>query len=245
LIKDLDKHFVLWIKAENCTRCYLWNRICRNLHKRSYKCFESGELGEYELERLRKLIREIRGKFMISTTEVVKFLAKEYNLEIDQSLIFKYATKGLITKEKKEGQGKSKGVKTFWEDSAPYKVYCIKQLLKEHELTLKEISRYKNLIYNFNELELFKYFADLDIDEYRNSAKKYLIDLEDLTEEELKMAHLRIRIKLLTVIGAFACAEAGYEYKDGWANVNGKNTLILRNSIDNQDKVKEIHVKIL
>ena len=122
-----------WIDRNTCNRCELYYRICRNLYKRGQKCFEPSEtLGEYEIYRLQELVKKIRRTLMISTKEVMKFLTKKYNLEIDQSLIFKYAAKGLIKKEQKIGQGKSKGVQTFWENSAPGKVYIIKQLLKDN-----------------------------------------------------------------------------------------------------------------
>ncbi len=175
-----------WIDRNTCNRCELYYRICRNLYKRGQKCFEPSEtLGEYEIYRLQELIKKIRRTLMISTKEVMKFLTKKYNLEIDQSLIFKYATKGLIKKEQKIGQGKSKGVQTFWENSAPGKVYIIKQLLKDN-FKFTEIVKFWEIIYN----KPLKYFQAI----IRNPVKS------------LEIA------KLYTVAAHFAAAEAEIDF---------------------------------
>ncbi|MEF9427314.1 MAG: hypothetical protein L0956_09150 [Candidatus Mariimomonas ferrooxydans] len=97
---------------------------------------------------------------MLSTKEVMRFLTEKYNLEIDQSLLFKYAKKGLVTKEQKIGQGYKKGIQTFWENSAVGKVYIIKALLKQN-FKLAEISKYHQMSKQeyliLDELELAKY----------------------------------------------------------------------------------------
>lgn len=208
------------IEANACNRCYLYYRICKNLYKRSYKCFDSGEtLGEYDLERLRIFMEGVNG--MISTKEIMKFLAKEYGLEIDQSLVFKYAKKGLITKIKKEGLGKAKGVQTLWEDSAKYKVYfTTKQLLKECKLTLEEVSKYKNLIYPFNESEINKLYT--------------------IT------GRLNIECaKFGKVVEAFACAEADHKPGLNIMAINGKIFMPQMYVKKEKNRIIEIHIKII
>ncbi len=62
---------------------------------------------------------------MISTKEVIKVLKEKYDMVIDRSQVFHYHKKyGFPEKIKKVSYGRSKGIETFWEDSAPYKIYA-------------------------------------------------------------------------------------------------------------------------
>lgn len=233
LLKDLDKHFVLWIKAEDCNHCYLYHRICHNLVKRPGKCFDPGNtLSEYEIERFYNFLEEIRRTLMLSTQEVLKFLVKNYNLEVDHSLIFKYAAKGLIKKGKKIGQGKSKGVQTFWEDSAPYKIYNIKQLLKKHGLKLEEIIKYINLVYNFNELEINKIYTIKYTSGYTLENRYEYIRNTEIPKFE-------------NVIISYACAEAKYRPGLEIRSINGKIFMPIFYSKVEENSIKELHIKIL
>jgi len=206
------------IETNDCNRCYKYNRICRNLYKRAYKCFEPSEtLSEYQLYLLQKLTDEVAKTLMISTKEVMKFLKGKYGLEIDQSLIFHYAKRGLIKKEQKVGQGYKKGVQTFWEDSAPYKCYVIRQLFKENGITIKDLCRFVGLINNFDEPEIKKILA--------GNENEYLRELE--------------KLKFKQAIRTWACAEA----KEDMFISNKIRIPMMYFKTENSNV--EIHVKIL
>ena len=226
--------YIGWIIAKDCNRCEYYNPskdssiVCNRLYGKNVwndliyaSLYRQNNIGGYEFYYpLQKEFAKMK-----STKEVMKFLIKEYNLEIDHSLIFKYAEKGLITKEQKIGHGKSKGVQTFWEDSAPYKVYYIKQLLKKFKFILEEISKYKNLIYNFDE-ELNKIYS---------------VSKEDNIEFIRKLE----RAKLETVIITYACAEAGYKYGLTIIPINNKIFMPILYAKIEKNRIIEIHVKIL
>ncbi|MDD5601322.1 MAG: hypothetical protein PHC87_06205 [Actinomycetota bacterium] len=120
----------------------------------------------YELSYpLQQLINKIGGFLMISTTDILKFLFQEYNLKIDQSLLFKYEKMGLVEKEQKINYGKAGGVKTYWKNSAKYLPYYIKQLLAF--CTLQEISEFRNLLYNFDELKITEIFTIKEVEKFQ------------------------------------------------------------------------------
>lgn len=221
------------IERNECKRCYQYYSKCRYLYKWPRKRFEPGNnlnkycFNECELGILQEFINKTRRTrrriLVISTKEIMEYLKRKYNLEIDQSLLFQYAKKGLIPKGKKIGQGKSKGVQTFWEDSVKYLPYYIKQLLVYCKL--QEISKYKNLVYNFDELEIAEVFP-----------RK-----EQLEEDPKKFE----RQKFQNVIVAYACAEAGHEYGLEIRGINNKIFVPIIYAKIEENRIKEIHIKIV
>ena len=139
-----------WINAIDCSfkksgqfkPCYLYNRICKNLY--GHNRYDSNRSLEPEsIKEIIELIKAGEAVFMLSTNEMIEFLGNTYNLNVSRELIFQYAKKGLLNPEKKRigRKGKGLGVKTYWPDSAPGRVYIIKELLRQ-KFKLDEISKY-------------------------------------------------------------------------------------------------------
>ena len=218
--KNSETRFNGWIDINKCTRCQHYHFKCRDLTKRPGKCFEPGDtLSEYEIELFREFIKGVEG--MISTKEVMKFLTKEFNLEIDHSLISKYAKIGIIPQGHKTGHGKAKGVSTDWENPVPYLMYYINQLVKEHRIKLDEIGKYRKLIYDFNQLELTKIYTGIT-------------PLNNLERSKFEM-----------IVITYACAEAGHKNAFRLKAINGKLFMPIFYVKVEENRIKELHVKIV
>jgi hypothetical protein len=97
---------------------------------------------------------------MLSTVQVVETLQKEYGIKISRTIIFDYQRFGLLEKVSKIGQGNKKGVKTFWDDRVPLKLFYINRI-KEYGLTMKEIIEFHDQLYNLkNDLKYYEMFVD-------------------------------------------------------------------------------------
>lgn len=193
-------------------------------------------------------------------------LFNEYKDNYFKDLEIKAAEAGLITKQELLNQLKKDGIKipsrtltyymdlgllpkgilkfipgltgsvSFFKDNILLMIAGIKELSETYKLTLKEISKFKNLVYNFNELELAKYFDEL----------------EGIADEYIKMAHTLERIKLERIVKIYACAEVGYKYNIVTSGFTINNKIIIAISSpttigDYSKKIRigEIHVKLL
>lgn len=117
--------------------------------------------GGYELYYpLKKLLESVVKSYMLSTIEVIKELARKYRLDIARTSIFDYEKLGILEKVKKVGHGDRKGVKTYWKAKTPLKIYYMAKL-KEMGLTLKEMARFHDMLYNLkDELKYFSMYVD-------------------------------------------------------------------------------------
>ncbi len=171
----------------SCCNCTLYkNNECDG--DLEINLYRQDNNGGYELyQPLQELINKIaRCLPVINTKKVLEILTENYDLKIDRTLIFKYHKKGLLEKEQKICKGRAGGVKTYWNDNTPGKVFVIKELLKQN-FKLAEISKYREMIYK----EPLKNFQAI----INNPAKS------------LEIA------KLYAVAAFFAAAEAGIDFR--------------------------------
>ena len=136
---------VLSIKKGRCSGS-LESNLCRQ--------YSSG----YELYYpVQKFINKLANTLMISTQDVLKVLLEEYGTKIDRTVLFKYNSKGLIKKEQKIARGRGKGVKTYWDDNTPLKIFAIKKIISQG-LTLDEVIKYHDILYKFENVQLLEYY---------------------------------------------------------------------------------------
>jgi len=167
-----------------------------------------GSQGNYELYYpLQKLINYIAKTFMINTKEVLEILFKKYDLKIDRTVLFKYYKDGLIDRKQKIGKGRGKGVKTYWSDKTPLKIFAIKRIMKEG-ITINELKKYHSILYEFKNPEILKGYRpkliNLDDKSLKLKEKEHYLALSDLEVAKFHVA---------TYYFAVCEADAKYAFK--------------------------------
>lgn len=195
------------VKNKNFTTC-----ICCPNYKRGNcpgalrtNLFRQNSKGNYELYHpLQQLINYIAKTFMINTKEVLEILLKKYDLKIDRTVLFKYYKDGLIERKQKIGKGRGKGVKTYWSDKTPLKIFAIKRIMKEG-ITINEIKKYHSILYEFKNPEILKGYRpkliNLDDKSLKLKEKEHYLALSDLEVAKFHVATYY-----------FAVCEAGARY---------------------------------
>lgn len=163
------------------------------------------------------IIMEIKKKGYITKQEIFQILKEKYKLNFSKRNLQFYISEGLLEPGIVERFPGISGSVSFYREKIPLFIFGIKELLKKYKLTLKEIRKYKNLVYEFNQDSLADYF---DSDIY----SKKISSIE--------------RSKFHTALVYFASAEAGIKFsrKNILPVVIRKNTSI--------DKVEEIRVEL-
>ena len=122
------------------------------------------------------------------------------------------------------------GSVSFFKEQTPLIIVGLEKLNKIYGLALKEISKYRSIVYNFDQKELIKYLAE---------PKK--------NETELKQQLTRLEsIRFFMVLNHYACAEAGYQYdyEHGGVTIEGKRILVVNFHEIKDGKLAELHVKL-
>ena len=137
------------------------------------------------------IIMEIKKKGYITKQEVFQILKEKYKLNFSKRNLQFYISEGLLEPGIVERFPGISGSVSFYREKIPLFIFGIKELLKKDKLTLKEIKKYKNLVYEFNQDSLADYLC-------KDIFSKKISNLE--------------KAKFLTVLEYFAFAEAGIKY---------------------------------
>jgi len=159
------------------------------------------------------IIMEIKKKGYITKQEIFQILKEKYKLNFSKRNLQFYISEKLIEPGIMERFPGISGSVSFYNEKIPLFIFGIKELLKKHNLTLKEIKKYKNLVYEFNQDSLADYLR-------KDIFSKKISNLE--------------KAKFLTALEYFAFAEAGIKYSRKKFLPVHKSTII--------DKVEEIRV---
>lgn len=92
---------------------------------------------------------------LITKQEVLDQL-KRYGIKIKSRTLAYYIAEKLIEPPIRKGMPGITGSVSFFREQTPLKITNIKSLIEKFELTLKEISKYKDLGFNFDELKINK-----------------------------------------------------------------------------------------
>ena len=181
---------------------------------------------------------------LITKQEVLDQL-KRYGVEISSRTLAYYIAEKLIEPPIRKGMPGITGSVSFFREQTPLIIPGIKELTEKYELTLKEVRKYKDLIYNIKELEISSYFFELS-GEIKN---KYGIETDEF--QYMKTIHDLNRIKFISVLKVYACAEAGYKYdpKISGLKIDNKDFIAIAfptfKLLIDRNIVKTIHVKIV
>jgi len=172
---------------------------------------------------------KIKEAGLITKQEVLKQL-KRYGIEIKSRTLAYYIAEKLIEPPIKKGMPGITGSVSFFKEQTPLIIVGLEKLNKKYGLALKEISKYRSIVYNFDQKELIKYLAE---------PKK--------NETELKQQLTRLEnIRFFMVLNHYACAEAGYQYdyENGGFTIEGKRILVVNFHEIKEGKLVELHVEL-
>lgn len=158
------------------------------------------------------IIMEIKKKGYITKQEIFQILKEKYKLNFSKRNLQFYISEKLIEPGIMERFPGISGSVSFYREKIPLFIFGIKELLRKHNLTLKEIKKYKNLVYEFNQDSLADYLC---------------------FDYSKKISNLE-QTKFMTALEYFAFAEAGIKYSRKKFLPVHKSTII--------DKVEEIRV---
>jgi len=181
---------------------------------------------------------KVKESGLITKEELLNQLKKE-GVEIASRTLTYYMDLGLIPKGNKTFIRGIAGSVSYFEGNTLLMITGIDKLTKKYGFTLKEISKYKDLIYNFKELEMAKYFSKLP-EEIKN---EYEIETDEF--EGMKIVHNLHRFKFQIILKIYACAEAGYKYGLEIRGINGKVFMPIMHIKREGKRIIEIHVKII
>lgn len=190
---------------------------------------------EFKNNYFEEIIVEIKKNGYITKIELLEILKKESNFS-KRNLQF-YIDEGLIEPGIREYFPGISGAVSFYSEKTPVMIAGIKELNEKHKLTIKEISTYKNLIYNFDEWELSRYltnpplarmFADTKYNRYKNRVSQ----IE--------------KAKFNMVLNYYACAELGYKYYHGWDDfiIDKKQSFVSIEPVIKDNIITEIQVEV-
>ncbi|MDD5689503.1 MAG: hypothetical protein PHQ76_04395, partial [Caldisericia bacterium] len=149
-----------------------------------------------------------------------------------------YTNLGLIPKGIKTFIPYLKGSVSWFEKKVLLIIPAIERLTKGYDLTLKEVSKYANLIHNFNSEELVNYFLPLE-------------EIKGLNPEEcdeyIRYAHKLNQHKFKSILKVYAYAKAGYEYDYRYLSfiVDDKSLISSIEPEISNSEVKKIYVRFL
>jgi len=183
-----------------------------------------------------KILEVIHKNDYITKEEVIEQLEKNYGIVITPEILKYYGTENLIEPGIKVYYNGIAGSGSIYPKQTPLMIAGIKALiesykLSRYEITLKDIIKYRNLLY-FNELELAKYLLPLDINEIENEYDRQEFVLE--------------QIKIVMIIKCYACAEVGFLYEPRGLTIKNNKKIIVSydDPIINKDNSIEIHIKL-
>jgi hypothetical protein len=162
---------------------------------------------------------EIIKKGYIAKSEVFKILKDKYKINFSKRNLQFYIDEGLLENGIKESfPGISVSV-SFHLEKTPLIIAGIIELNQKHKLSIKEIGTYKNLVYNFDEWELSRYFTE-------SSLARYFIDVE-YNRYKNRVSQIE-KAKFNMVLNYYACAELGCKYYHGWDDfiIENKQTYV-------------------
>lgn len=168
-----------------------------------------------------RLEQIVEGKDYITKDKLLE-IAKNYKINLTDKLLSDYKKLGLIEPSIMKSKAKlgliGRGTVGFYKQNTPEIIYAIQELMNKHKITLKDIKKYKDVIYEFKEDVLACYFPN-----YKNIDKSLEIDGIE-------------RSKFRTAIKFFAFAELVIRFKSV--------ILPLIYPIYKDKKIKEIRVII-
>ncbi len=150
---------------------------------------------EFKNNYFEEILMEIKKRGYITKQEVFQILKEKYKIDfLPRNLQF-YVDRGLIEPGVKEGFPGIRGTVSFYGEKVPVLIYTIQELMNKHKIILKDIKKYKDIIYEFKEDVLACYFPN-----YKNIDK--FLDLDGIE-----------RSKFRTAIKYFGFAESTIKFK--------------------------------
>lgn len=171
-----------------------------------------------------EIIMKIKKNGCITKQEVFQILKEKYKLDISPRVLQYYVDRGLIGPGVKEGFPGVTGSVSFYDEKTPGQIHVIQELIKKRNITLEEIKKYKDIIYEFKEDVLACYLACY-FPNYKNIDKSLDLEIDGIE-----------RSKFRTAIKFFAFAESVIKFKSV--------ILPLIYPIYKDKKIKEIRVII-
>jgi DNA-binding transcriptional MerR regulator len=217
---NVAKKGVMRLNTLNVKSCYLGNTCfigCKDFRKGKCKGYwKTLKLGneniripckyEFEENLFYNISMKIKKMGYVSKQELFKILSDQYDLEFSSRNLQYYVDKKLIEPGIIERFPGVSGSVSFYKKTSCLKIVCIQELIKKHGLTLEDIKKYINLVYNFNSRELANYNPKR-ISSSSNDFQS--LDLDSMLDKKVSRTEMG---KFFTFLDYFSCAEAEIKF---------------------------------
>ena len=161
---------------------------------------------EFEENLFYNISMEIKKAGFVSKQELLKILSDQYDLKFSSRNLQFYVDEKLIEPGIIERFPGVSGSVSFYKKTSVLKIVCIQELIKKHGLTLDDIKKYIDLVYNFNSQELAYYNIRRITNSLNNSES---LDLESLLDKKVSRTEMA---KFYTFLDYFSCVEAEIKF---------------------------------